>query len=293
MITPAAIKQFQQTILDNYRANGRSFPWRIADAAFDGRQSGKRDTVSPYAVLVSEMMLQQTQTERVIPKFGEWMARFPDEHSLAAAALADVLALWSGLGYNRRARYLHESAKIIARDGFPAAAGELDGLPGIGPYTARAVITFAFNKPEIFIETNIRSVFIFFFFMNVNEQSDGSAREQRKIPDRDILPLVEKTLYRENPRVWYYALMDYGAALKKKTVNPSRQSAHYAKQSKFKGSLREARGAVLRSLAARGKSSLESIALCEGIEYERVTKAAESLVAENFIKQDDGAYRIV
>jgi A/G-specific adenine glycosylase len=284
-----AIEEFQRAILDNYRARGRSFPWRIESADAGGRQAGGRDVISPYAVLVSEMMLQQTQTERVIPKFREWMARFPDERSLARAPLADVLLRWSGLGYNRRARYLHEAAKIIARCGFPATAEALDGLPGIGPYTARAVVTFAFNKPEVFIETNIRSVFIFFFF---TDGPPGGAAEQRKIPDRDILLLVEKTLFRENPRLWYYALMDYGAALKKKIANPSRRSASYAKQSKFKGSLREARGAVLRSLASRGKSGLESIALCEGIEYERVAKAAESLAAESFIKEEGGVYYI-
>ena len=267
------ILEFQKTILDSYEARGRKFPWR--------------ETSDPYAILVSEIMLQQTQTERVIPKYNEWLARFPSPRALADAPLAEVLALWSGLGYNRRARYLHEAAKQIARDGFPATADELKKLPGIGAYTAGAVIAFAHNSAEVFIETNIRSVFIFFFFESARITEDAPA-----VRDSQIIPLIEQTLFRESPRLWYYALMDYGAALKKKTMNPSRMSAHYTKQSKFKGSVREARGAILRSITAHGKSSIEQIAQRESIEYDRLKKAADSLVAENFICQDDGAFFI-
>lgn len=191
------IAEFQRSILDFYERQGRDFPWR--------------HTVNPYEILVSEIMLQQTQTERVLPKYLAWLKRFPDVQTLAAAPLADVLALWSGLGYNRRARFLQQACRLIseriAKGGtFPDTADELDALPGIGPYTARAVCTFAFNKPEVFIETNIRSVYIFFFF------PDAAGLE---VKDSDLLYFIEKTLYRENPRLWYYALMDYGAALKK------------------------------------------------------------------------------
>jgi A/G-specific adenine glycosylase len=267
------ILEFQKTILDSYEAHGRKFPWR--------------ETRDPYAILVSEIMLQQTQTERVIPKYNEWLARFPTARSLASSPLSEVLALWSGLGYNRRARYLHEAAKQIAQNGFPSTADELKKLPGIGPYTAGAVIAFAHNSAEIFIETNIRSVFIFFFFKSARKNDDALP-----VRDSQILPLIEQTLFRESPRLWYYALMDYGAALKKKTMNPSRMSAHYTKQSKFKGSVREARGAIIRSITTHGKSSIEQIAQRESIEYDRLKKAADSLVAENFICQDDGAFFI-
>jgi A/G-specific adenine glycosylase len=192
--------------------------------------------------------------------------------------------MWSGLGYNRRARYLHDASKIIAQTGFPHSVDELKKLPGIGAYTAGAVTTFAFNTPEVFIETNIRSVFIFFFFTQ-------DAMPQ-SVHDREILSLIEQTLYRGDPRLWYYALMDYGAELKKKVQNPSRKSVHYTKQSIFKGSIREARGAVLRSLTVHGKSSLAEIAKKESIEYDRLKKAADLLVAEHFINEEDGVFFI-
>lgn len=263
------IADFRRTILDNYRTYGRTFPWRKTD--------------NPYEILVSEMMLQQTQTLRVVPEYEAWLNRFPTVRSLAEAPLADVLAQWNGLGYNRRAVYLQKAcAEVCTQYGgkFPSSAAELEQLPGIGPYTARAVCTFAFNSPEVFVETNIRSVFIFFFFRNTDE----------KVTDSQIMPLVGQTLVKDNPREWYYALMDYGAELKKYTVNPSRRSARYAKQSKFEGSLRQARGAIIRQLAEKGKLTLEEISAAEHIENERLTEAAEKLAQENLIQVDNGKY---
>ena len=269
------IAEFRRSILDFYKGEGRDFPWR--------------HTENPYEILVSEIMLQQTQTERVLPKYEAWLERFPDIQTLAAASLAEVLALWSGLGYNRRARFLQQACRLIseriaAGGTFPDTPEELDALPGIGPYTARAVCTFAFNKPEVFIETNIRSVYIFFFFPHENTES---------VADKDLLPLIEKTLYRENPRLWYYALMDYGAALKKKVENPSRKSSHYTKQSRFEGSLRQARGAIIRSLVKSASgSTLYDIACEENIAPELVQKAASALAAEKIITSDGTLYRI-
>ena len=269
------IAEFQRSILDFYERDGRDFPWR--------------HTVNPYEILVSEIMLQQTQTERVLPKYLAWLERFPDVQTLAAAPLADVLALWSGLGYNRRARFLQQACRLIseriAKGGtFPDTADELDALPGIGPYTARAVCTFAFNKPEVFIETNIRSVYIFFFF------ADAAGLE---VKDSDLLYLIEQTLYCENPRLWYYALMDYGAALKKKVENPSRKSRHYTKQSRFEGSLRQARGAIIRQLVNSALGcALYDIARKENIAPELLEKAASALAAENIITSDGALYRI-
>lgn len=269
------ITEFRRSILDFYERQGRDFPWR--------------HTVNPYEILVSEIMLQQTQTERVLPKYLAWLERFPDVQTLAAAPLADVLALWSGLGYNRRARFLQQACRLISEriakgSTFPDTAEELDALPGIGPYTARAVCTFAFNKPEVFIETNIRSVYIFFFF------ADAAGLE---VKDSDLLVLIEQTLYRENPRLWYYALMDYGAALKKKVENPSRKSRHYTKQSRFEGSLRQARGAIIRQLVNSASGcALYDIARKENIEPELLEKAACALAAENIITSDGALYRI-
>ena len=269
------LTEFRRSILDFYERDGRDFPWR--------------HTVNPYEILVSEIMLQQTQTERVLPKYLAWLERFPDVQTLAAAPLADVLALWSGLGYNRRARFLQQACRLIseriAKGGrFPDTPEELDALPGIGPYTARAVCTFAFNKPEVFIETNIRSVYIFFFF------PDAAGLE---VKDSDLLLLIEKTLYRENPRLWYYALMDYGAALKKKVENPSRKSRHYTKQSRFEGSLRQARGAIIRSLVNSASGcALYDIARKENIDPELLEKAASALAAEKIITSDGALYRI-
>jgi len=267
VLPPEKLAEFRRAILSYYNDHGRAFPWR--------------ETSDPWAILVSEFMLQQTQTARVTAKYSEWMARFPTPESLASAPLAEALRYWSGLGYNRRARNLRRSAEIIATEGFPGTAEGLLRLPGAGPYTARAVAAFAFNAPEVFIETNIRSVFIFFFFPGV-----------ASVPDSAIAPLVRGTLDAENPRRWYYALMDYGAALKKKTPNPSRRSASYAKQSPFRGSVREARGAVLRALSSGVRSALTDIAEAEDIERERLEQAAVMLAAEGLIVEEGGAYRI-
>jgi len=272
-LSPLQIAQFQHDILDFYERQGRDFPWRHTD--------------DPYKILVSEIMLQQTQTERVLPKYTAWLERFPDVHTLSQASLADVLSLWSGLGYNRRARFLQQactSLSILLKQGksFPDTPDALDALPGIGAYTARAVCTFSFNKPEVFIETNIRSVFIFFFFGNTYE----------KVSDAEILPLVERTLDKTNVREWYWALMDYGAELKKRVQNPSQKSAHYVRQSPFRGSLREARGAIVRQLTEKKSATLSEIARSERISLSRLEKAASRLLEERFVCETKGVYRI-
>ena len=400
ILTRETINRFQQTILQYYNTHGRRFPWRETDDA--------------YRILVSEIMLQQTQTERVAVKYREWMERFPTVQAAAESSFADILAVWNGLGYNRRARYLHETCRrIFFTNGgvFPLTPAELESLPGIGPYTARAVCTFAAGLPEVFIETNIRSVFIFFFFnrphgyggivsgscgtgpaepgtgpaavpvrsgrgasgvspcreepvsagacpgypdaysgevchpkaaevipagvppdtafttsalwvaepasrgccgagaedpgdtaRSAEDTAAGSAattgNASRSVSDRELFPLIEQTLYRENPRIWYYALMDYGAALKKVTVNPGRRSSGYVKQSRFQGSLRQARGAILRCLSRQsppagipdnsglqpGGMTLEQISALEHMEQSRLAEAASQLLKENMIQ---------
>jgi A/G-specific adenine glycosylase len=224
------------------------------------------------------MMLQQTQTARVAERFGPWLSEFPTVRALAEAPLSRVLERWVGLGYNRRAKFLHDACKAVLSDfggEIPRKAEQLALLPGIGPYTSSAVSTFAFNEPNVFIETNIRSVYLIFYFPG-----------QEGVQDRDILPHIARTLDLDNPRAWYYALMDYGAELKKKVANPNRLSRHYAKQSKFEGSLREARGAIIRYLGKARGASLEEIAENEGIDYGRVEKASERLAKEGLIKRE-------
>ncbi len=230
-------KKFQQIIKKYYKEHGRTFPWR--------------ETTNPYHILVSELMLQQTQTFRVLPKYEQFLATFPTVHDLAVASLQQVLLLWQGLGYNRRALMLQKAAQQIVQEFsgfFPDDPETLQTLPGVGPYTASAVATFAFNHPCVFIETNIRTVYIYHFFSDVEN-----------IHDKELLPLIAATVDTKNPRDWYYALMDYGVMLKKLYKNPNRKSVHYAKQSRFTGSDREIRGKIIRELIERTQINVDQL----------------------------------
>jgi A/G-specific adenine glycosylase len=246
MLTPKklsarAIRAFRQTIYRHFQEHGRRLPWR--------------ETRDPYCILVSEIMLQQTQVERVLQKYEGFIARFPSFAALAEAALPEVLAAWQGLGYNRRALALKRLAeKVVSEFGgsLPDSPEVLTTLPGIGSATAGALAAFAFTRPAIFIETNIRRVFLHFFFPH----QDG-------VRDRDLLPLVEQTLDREDPRRWYYALMDYGVWLKKEVTNPNRRSAHYNRQSPFVNSDRQVRGLILKILLEH--PSLTQVELAERV----------------------------
>lgn len=231
-----SVTAFHKKIYTHFENEKRSLPWR--------------STRDPYKILVSEVMLQQTQASRVIPKYTAFIKKFPTVAHLAKAQTRDVLLYWQGLGYNRRALALKRAAEVIVRTkkGFPKAYEELLSLPGVGPYTANAIMTFAYNKPTIMIETNIRAVFIHFFFS-----------EAKKIPDSALLPLIEKYADNSEPRKWYNALMDYGAMLKHTRVNPSRASAHHAIQSKFQGSNRQVRGAIIKLYAENPKRTKRTI----------------------------------
>jgi A/G-specific adenine glycosylase len=225
-LTPEDERAFRKIIYDYYKKHRRDFPWR--------KQR------SPYRILVSEIMLQQTQTQRVFEKYGAFIRHFPDFLSLKQSSLQEVLMQWQGLGYNRRAIALKSCAEAVIQEyggSLPSSVDELIKLPGIGKATASSIRAFAFNKPAVFIETNIRAVFIHFFF-----------RERERVSDADIMPLVEKTLDDSNPREWYYALMDYGVMLKKNFQNPARKSIHHKKQSRFEGSNRQLRGRILKAL---------------------------------------------
>lgn len=224
--------KFQMHILDWYATHKRSsLPWRPQKPV---------KVFSPYKVLVSEVMLQQTQVSRVLLKFDEFLRAFPTVYVLAKAPLSDVLMVWQGMGYNRRAKYLHEAAKkIVSRyEGkIPRKVPDLLGLPGIGQYTAGAIAAFAYNDPVVFIDTNIRKVYIHFFF-----------KGKERIGDKEILAIAQKALWRKDPRTWHYALMDYGAIEIKKEKDILPRAAAYHRQSPFLGSQRYFRAKIVRLL---------------------------------------------
>lgn len=270
-------KVFQKAVWDYYKKNKRDLPWRSTKP-------------NPYHILVSEMMLQQTQVGRVVGKYEEFIRRFPTVSTLARARTADVIRAWQGLGYNRRALYLHKAAQIIVKDyknKVPRDPELLEQLPGIGHYTAHAIATFAYNEPHIFIETNIRSVYIHHFFPR-----------RAQIKDAELLPLIEATLPTNRLRSgfgasqWYAALMDYGAHLKTQGANPSRESAHHVKQKKFKGSEREVRGALLRALAQSKTKTILALIRELSFPTARITKNLDTLKKEGLVVQRRHAYSL-
>ena len=267
-LTDEIIRRFRDIIYEFYKKNKRKLPWR--------------ETKIPYYILVSEIMLQQTQAERVIPKYKQFLKAFPNIDSLAKASLDDVLKLWQGLGYNRRAISLKKAAEIIVQkfnSKVPSKIVDLESLPGIGKTTACEISSFAFNTPTVFIETNIRSVFIYFFFPN-----------RAKIKDSEILPIVKKTVDMSNPREWYYALMDYGVMLKKKFPDLNKKSAHYQKQAPFKGSNRQIRGLVLKTVINNPGIKENQIVQKLKIKLYRLNKVLLQLEKEGFIIKKKGTY---
>lgn len=269
-LTPKEIRIFQDFIWDFYAQNKRDFAWRNTD--------------NPYYVVVSELMLQQTQTHRVEPKFEQFIAEFASFEMLAQASLRDVLSLWQGLGYNRRGKYLHEIAKkVMAEHGgtLPADTELLRQLPGIGPYTAGSICAFAFNKPTVFIETNIRSVYIHTFFSS-----------SQKVPDSELLPLIAATVDQSNPREWYYALMDYGVMLKKSGKNPNHRSKHHTVQSKFAGSDRQIRGRIVALLTQHPHQAEIDLHAHLAEDPERVGRILDGLCKDGMIKNEQGSYFI-
>ncbi|GHV02203.1 endonuclease III [Spirochaetia bacterium] len=262
--------EFRKIIYSHFEENGRTFPWR--------------ENTDPWGVMVSEFMLQQTQTERVITYWNRWMKLWPSPADLAKASMEEALREWSGLGYNRRCRFLKDCARRITAEHngrVPDTPVKLLPLPGIGPYTAGAIPCFAYNYPSVFIETNIRAAVLHFFF-----------RDQTGIKDNEIFPILESCLDWENPRKWYWALMDYGVALKQVTVNPNRRSAHYTRQSKFEGSFRQLRGAVIKTLASQGKADIGELHERSGVEEEDLYQVLEVLEKEMMVAEEEGIYRI-
>ncbi len=269
-IAPRLVSAFRMMVYAYHRANPRPMPWRETD--------------DPYRILVSEIMLQQTQVERVKLKYAEFLTAFPTVHELAAAPLSDVLQVWQGLGYNRRAMFLKRcSEEIVNRRAgqFPCTIDELQALPGIGHYTARAVAAFAYGVAEPLIETNIRTLFIHFFFHGRDEVSD-----------REIMPLVAASLDHENPREWYYALMDYGVMLKQTHLNPGRRSRHHTQQSRFEGSNRQLRSRLLQEIMKDPEIPLNKLLTLLVAEREPVERNLEALRREGFLVKHRSGFRI-
>lgn len=257
-------KRFRTLVLSHHEQHGRhDLPWR--------------KTKDPYRILVSEIMLQQTQVARVIPLYTAFLKAFPTVHALARAPLSSVLIRWQGLGYNRRAKMLHEAAKTIVRDfggKMPTTVEALEQLPGIGPYTARAVAAFAYNQDVVFVETNLRTVVLHHFFP-----------EESKVPDTEIQTILEKALVKGDARTWYAALMDYGSFLKRSGVRVNTKSAHYTKQGSFKGSGREARGAILRALVDGAKSEKSLVGLLGTDRSEQIQEQLGKLQSEGLVQK--------
>ncbi len=281
VVDRAAIATFQETVWDYYRQHGRhDLPWRSV---------GDDGQVDAYHVLVSELMLQQTQVPRVIGKFAAFLQAFPTITTLAQAPLAAVLTAWSGLGYNRRAKFLWQAARAIVAQHHgrvPATMSALVALPGIGPNTAGAIMAYAHNQPVVFIETNIRTVFIHHFFTVepvVGKAADGA------VTDKQLLPFIVASVPAHEVRDWYWALMDYGTSLKKQVGNVARASANYKRQSAFQGSRRQIRGAVLRALAAQDSSKA---VLAAALPDERLPEVLQALQKEGLIVAENGHFRL-
>jgi len=264
-------RAFIKAVWGYYHAHGRhDLPWR--------------QTTSPYHILVSEIMLQQTQVVRVLPKYTAFVQRWPTARALARAPLAAVLTSWQGLGYNRRAKLLHECVQYVelqCNSTFPKNVSELQKLPGVGPYTAGAIIAFAFNQPVAFVETNIRTVYIHHFF-----------KTKTAVDDKDLVAIIARTLDSSNPREWYWALMDYGTHLKKTYGSNTKQSRHYIKQTAFKGSVREVRGAILRIITTKGQLSHTQLQkhLARQFDDERFQVALVSLLSDGLIIKNSKRY---
>lgn len=283
---------FVDTVLRSGSEHYRDFTWRT-----------NRD---PYAILVSEVMLQQTQASRVVPYFDEWMSTFPDLESLADAPLQLVLSLWRGLGYNRRGLWLKQAAeRTVAEhraswsDGraeLPADLKCLLALPGIGPSTAAGIMAFGFGLPAVYLETNVRTVFLHELYADA-----------QGVPDSAIVPLVERAMDEARGRgigvaEWYYALLDHGAFLKRTVPNPSRRSAHHATQSRFEGSRRQKRAWLLRAVmdepglgvdeyAARLARQEEDLGR-QAPSVADVTDIIDALTAEGLLAIEDGRVSI-
>lgn len=263
--------RFIQTVWEYYRQYGRhNLPWR--------------QTTDPYRIVVSEIMLQQTQVVRVLPKYQAFVRRFANTKQLAEAPLRDVIVLWQGLGYNRRAKLLHDCACMV-RDAhagrWPRTKDGLLQLPGIGPYTAGAILAFAYEEAVPIIETNIRTVYLYHFFSGHTQVSES-----------ELLTCISRTLPNRDIRQWYWALMDYGSYLKKEHGNNIKQAKIYQKQSRFVGSDRQVRGAIISHLSVHEQQTVTSI--CRALSYpvSRIRTQIAALEHEGLVVYENRKYQL-
>ena len=265
------VARFRRIVWAYYKEHGRhTLPWRA--------------TQDPYKILVSEVMLQQTQVERVIPFYKSFIKQFPTAKKLSAAPLAEVLIAWQGLGYNRRAKMLQTATKELVGMNFSTRSNlveELEKLPGVGPYTARAVAAFALNENVVFVETNIRTAIIQHFFA-----------DKEDVRDEEIEEVLQRALPRGKAREWYSALMDYGTSLKRSGISHNTKSVTYTKQPAFTGSLREARGAILRELSQGATSSTRLTNLLGDARRAQMREALRALFTEGLIKKEGANYAL-
>ncbi|MBN2861480.1 MAG: DNA repair protein [Sphaerochaetaceae bacterium] len=261
------LKAFSLEVRAWYADHGRQFPWR--------------ETSDPYRILLSEMMLQQTQTQRVLPKYHLFLDLWPDFISLSTASLTDILLAWKGLGYNRRAKALKQIAQRSKEWGYtlPFDTQKLLELPMVGPATAAAVMAFSFGEPALYLETNVRRVILHYFF------PDEEGVHDRRISQ--VLALLSDL--QEEHRHWYYALMDIGVLIKASGVNPNQRSHHYTRQSPFENSLRQVRSTVLDIIATSGTQPLDSLAAALAFPRERILRALESLIADGLLVSEETA----
>ncbi len=280
------LQKFNKVLWNFYKSNKRNFAWR--------------ETTDPYKILVSEIMLQQTQVSRVLYKYEEFLQAFPNVKALANSPLSNVLSVWKGLGYNRRAKFIKNCAEKIMNEYsgvFPITRNELMNLPGIGQSTAGAIMAFSYNVPVVFIETNIRTVLIHHFFNNTE-------RTNKKVTEKEIISILEQLLTLKNnklrAREFYYALYDYGTHLKQTVGNKSKKSILYKKQSKFEGSFRQLRAIILHFIVQNktGKGVLLKHINDEIIENnmkrtnEEIQKAVNALLKEEVVQIRNKRYFI-
>lgn len=270
-----SIESFIKKLLQLSVALYRDFAWR--------------QTQDAYAILVSEVMLQQTQTVRVERYFDVWMRRFPTLDALAAASTADVLEAWQGLGYNRRALALKRAAEHVSAHNkgvLPANLEDLMKLPGIGPATAAGICAFAYNEHGIYLETNVRAVLLHEFFPHEEGVSDRELQ--------DLLNTINDELQTRDveARTWNYALLDYGAHLKKTQPNPSRRSKHHSVQSRYEGSRRQKRARLLEAILANPKQSTEELASLYDYDLETTASVLNDLATEGFIVKINNCWTI-
>jgi len=261
---------FQHTVRTYYKNSGRDLPWRNTD--------------DEYHIFVSEIMLQQTGVGRVLEKYRPFISKFKSFYDLQAAPRGEILSLWQGLGYNRRLIYMKESAKKVCEKfsgSLPKSEKLLLSLPGVGTATARSLLAFCFNHPVVFLETNIRQVFIHHFFPG-----------EETVHDRALYPWVERTLDHDNPREWYYALMDYGTMLKKLTGNITKRSSGYRRAGPYEGSMRQLRGAVLKLFLSHRNLTVESLTDLAGTTHDRGQEALVQLEREGFLKKEADDYSL-